>query len=86
MLRAENLKRDKAEKASIAVRNRGFFCFISFLQTVLHSTSPSSQEILCILCSAEIVPQGKMPRIRMAEGSTPEGGGEGKCLRGEILM
>lgn len=86
MLRAENLKRYKAEKASIAVRNRGFFCFISFLQTVLHSTSPSSQEILCILCSVEIVPQGKMPKIRMAEGSTPEGGGEGKCLRGEILM
>ena len=76
MFRAENLKRYKAEKASIAVRNRGFFCFIPFLQTVLHSASPSSQKIQCILCSAEIVPQGKMPRIRMAEGSTPEGGGK----------
>lgn len=55
MFRAENLKRYKAEKVPIAVRNRGFFCFISFLQTVLHSTSPSSREIPGILCSAEIV-------------------------------
>ena len=85
MLRAENLKRYKAEKASIAMRNRGFFCFIHFLQTVLHSTSPSSQEIPRILCSAEIVPQGKMPKIRMTEGCTPESGGR-KCLRGEMCM
>lgn len=83
MFRAENLKRDKVEKVPIAVRNRDFFYFISFLQTVLHSTSPSSREIPRILCSAEIVPQGKMPKIRMAEGSTPESGGR-RCLRGEM--
>lgn len=62
------------------MRNRGFFCFIPFLQTVLHSTSPSSQEIPRILCSAEIVLQGKMPKIRMAEGSTPESGGGDVCV------
>lgn len=56
--------------------NRGFFNFIPFLQTVLHSTSPSSQEIPRLLCSAEIVQQGRKPKIRSG-GGTPESGERG---------
>lgn len=82
MFRAENLKRYKGKSSDCGTQS-GFFCFIPFLQTVLHSASPSSREIPRILCSAEIVPQGKMPKIRMAEGSTPESGGR-RCLRGEM--
>ncbi len=82
MFRAENLKRYKGKSSDCGTQS-GLFSTLSFLQTVLHSTSPSSREIPRILCSAEIVPQGKMPKIRMAEGSTPESGGR-RCLRGEM--
>lgn len=77
MFRAENLKRYKGKSSDCGTQS-GFFCFIPFLQTVLHSASPSSREIPGILCSAEIVQfcRERCPRSVWQRGA-PQKVGEG---------
>ena len=75
MLRAENLKRYKAEKASIAVQS-GLFLLYPFssdssaLRISFFSGNPAHSLL------AEIVQQGRMPKMSSG-GGTPESGERG---------
>ena len=86
MFRAENLKRYKGKSSDCGTPS-GLFLLYPFSSdsSALRITFFSGNSRHSLLRRNSSVLQGKMLKIRMAEGSTPEGGGR-RCLRGEMRM
>lgn len=83
MFRAENLKRYKGKSSDCGTQS-GLFLLYPFSSdsSALRITFFSGNSRHSLLRRNSSVLQGKMLKIRMAEGSTPEGGGS-KSPRGE---